>query len=145
MEPIEIIKTKAELEGTCYIELAPGKYQGKHWESTSLFFDEEIFGLIEPIFEKHVPNYDHYSMNDADSTAWVKIIYDLNSLVSSLDSASEFSEILGKVGFIFSGTRDSFQTEFLVKKHELQQLVIELTGWAEEKIGTHGSIAILGI
>ena len=96
MERIEIIKDKSELEGTCYIEVSPGKYQGKHWEETSLFFDEEIFGLIEMIFERNVPGYDHYSMNDANSESWTKVISELKELSVFLWSANKFTDIVGR-------------------------------------------------
>jgi hypothetical protein len=145
MERIEIIKDKSKLEGTCYIELSLGKYQGKHWEQTSLFFDEEVFGYIEMVFEKHVVNYDHYNMNDADSEAWYKIISDLKKLIQLLQSANEFSEILGKVGFVFGSTRDDFQSSFKNSKYELCEMIKDLVNWAELNIKNYGHIAVLGI
>lgn len=145
MERIEIIKDKSELEGTCYIELSLGKYQGKHWEETSLFFDEEIFGLIEMIFERHVPGYDHYSMNDADSESWNKVISELKELSVFLESANKFTDIVGKVGFVFGGTRDYFQNHFQFCKTQLHEMINELVAWAEINIGKHGYIAVLGI
>ncbi|WP_444944351.1 hypothetical protein ACJJIK_04530 [Microbulbifer sp. ZKSA006] len=145
MERIEIVKDKSELEGTCYIELSLGKYQGKHWEETSLFFDEEIFGLIEAIFERNIPGYDHYSMNDADSKSWNKIIAELNELNELLRSARNFNEIIGNVSFVFGGTRDYFQNNFQPCKDQLQEMISELVAWAETHIKEYGHIAVLGI
>lgn len=145
MENIEIIRDKSELEGTCYIELSLGKYQGKHWEDTSLFFDDEVFGLIEIIFEKHIPSYDHYNMNDADSESWSSIISELKELSAFLESANKFTDIVGKVGFIFAGTRDYFQNHFQLCKAQLLKMINELVAWAEINIKKHGYIAVLGI
>ncbi len=145
METIEIIKNKSELDGTGYMELSLGKYEGKHWEETSLFFDEEVFGYIEHIFEKHVPNYDHYEMNDADKLSWQKIIRDLSELSNLLESAIEFNEIVGSIGFIFGGTRDYFQNNFERCRAELLSMINELILWARENIDKYGYIAILGI
>jgi hypothetical protein len=145
MENIEIIRDKSRLEGTCYIELSLGKYQGKHWEETSLFFEEETFGFIEMIFERHVPDYDHYSMNDAGSESWYKIIAELKELEELLNSATEFGDLIGKVGFVFGGTRDYVQNHFQQSKVQLQKMVTELSEWAEINIVKHGHIAILGI
>jgi len=145
MERIEIIKDKSELEGTCYIELSLGKYQGKHWEETSLFFDEEIFGLIEMIFERNVPGYDHYGMNDADAESWKKVISELKELSLFLDSSAKFTDIVGKVDFIFSGTRDFFQNHFQRCKIQLHEMSNELVTWAAINIKKHGHIAVLGI
>jgi len=145
MDSIEIIKDKSDLEGTCYIELSLGKYQGKHWEDSSLFFDEEVFGYIEIIFERHIPSYDHYSMNDADSESWGKIIVELKELSELLVSVNEFNEILSKIGFIYSGTRDYFQNNFQLCKTQLHEMIDELVNWAEVEIKKHRNIAVLGI
>ncbi len=145
MENIEIIRDKSDLEGTCYIELSLGKYQGKHWEETSLFFEEETFGFIEMIFERNIPDYDHYSMNDADSESWLKVIAELKELEALLSSATEFGDLIGKVGFVFGDTRDYFQNHFQQSKAQLQKMIAELSEWAEIHIVKHGHIAILGI
>ncbi len=145
MNNIEIIKNKSDLEGTCYIELSLGKYQGRHWEDTSLFFEEETFGFIEMIFERNVPGYDHFSMNNANSESWYKVIAELKELEALLNTANEFGDIIGKVGFVFGDTRDNFQNNFLQSKTQLQKMVSELAEWAEIHIVKHGHIAILGI
>lgn len=145
MDSIQIIREKSDLEGTCYIELSLGKYRGKHWEETSLFFNEETFGFIETIFERNIPDYDHYSMNDADSESWYRVIADLKELEILLRSATEFDDLIGKVSFFFGDTRDYFQNHFQLCKDQLQQMVSELAEWAEENILKHGHIAILGI
>ncbi|WP_237067923.1 hypothetical protein [Microbulbifer guangxiensis] len=145
MENIEIIKDKSSLEGTCYIELSLGKYKGVHWEETSLFFDEEIFGLIEPIFERNVPGYDHYSMNDADFNAWESIISDLLQLKNTIEQSSDFNDISDQAGFIYSGTRDYFATHYQDCKMKLSVLIEELVNWASINIKQHGYISILGI
>ncbi|KZN70392.1 hypothetical protein [Pseudoalteromonas luteoviolacea] len=145
MENIKIIRDKSDLEGTCYVELSLGKYRGKHWEETSLFFEEETFGFIEMIFERNIPDYDHYSMNDADSESWYKVIAELKELEVLLKSATDFGEIVDKVGFVFGGTRDYFQNHFQLSKEQLQKMVSELAEWAEVNIVKHGHIAILGI
>lgn len=145
MDNIEIIRDKSDLEGTCYIELSLGKYQGKHWEETSLFFEEETFGFIEMIFERNIPDYDHYSMNDADSESWIKIIAELKELEELLNSVTEFGDLIGKVGFVFGGTRDYFQNNFQRSKAQLQEMIAELSEWAEIHIVKHGHIAVLGI
>ncbi|WP_444893315.1 hypothetical protein ACJJIE_01730 [Microbulbifer sp. TRSA001] len=145
MEQIQIIKDRSKLEGTCYIELCLGKYKGKHWDESSLFFDEEVFGLIEVIFERNIPNYNHYCMNDADSNSWGKILTELKELSESLRSANDFNEIIGKVSFVFGGTRDYFQNHFQSCRGQLQEMISELSAWAETNINKYGHIAVLGI
>lgn len=145
MANIEIIKDKSALEGTCYIELSLGRYQGKHWAETSLFFEEETFGFIEMIFERNVPDYDHYSMNNANHESWHNIVIELKELEELLRSANDFADTVGKIGFAFGGTHDYFQNHFEQSKFQLQKMVAELSEWAEVNIKKHGHIAILGI
>jgi hypothetical protein len=145
MEEIAIIRDKSQLEGTCYIEIVPGKYQKKHWQKGSIFFDEEAFGFIEPIFEKFVNGYNHYGMNDASKTEWLKIVNELENLNEILSSATEFDDVLGNVGLMFSGTREKFQKNFEENKKLLIQMNVELVSWIKKVLKTHEHIAVLGI
>jgi len=145
MEKIEIIKDKSQLEGTGYFELSLGKYKRVHWEDTSLFFDEEVFGLIEPVFDRHVAGYDHYDMMDANAEAWNMIIKDLLELKETLDNSQDINDIFNSVGFCFGGTRDYFATHFSQCKSDLSVLIEELVVWASKNIKQHGHIAVLGL
>jgi hypothetical protein len=64
MKEIRIITNKGELEGTCYMEILPGPYREKCWNEGSLFFEEEVFGYLEPIIKRHVETYDHYAFTE---------------------------------------------------------------------------------
>ena len=123
----------------------PGKYQKKHWQEGSLFFDEEAFGFIEPIFERCIGGYNHYSMNDGSKEEWEKIIVELEQLNEILKSSTGFEFLLDKMGFIFNGTRDRFQTNFLESKKLLLRMNEELVAWAKETLKSHNHIAVLGI
>jgi hypothetical protein len=61
MDRIDLIRDAAELEGTAYIELLPGKYGGECWGQHSVFLTEEAFGFFEKTVEKFVPTFDHYA------------------------------------------------------------------------------------
>lgn len=144
MDRIEIIKDKLALEGTCYIELSVGKYQGKHWENTSLFFDEETFAFIEAVFERNIPDYDHYGMNDAGSESWRKIVSELEELNELFSSASEYEDIVSKVS-LPRGCLYYFQYDFQLCKDLLEKMISELITWVEINIEKHACIAVLGI
>lgn len=60
-EKIRLIRDLSELQGTYYFEILPGKYQDKCWNQNSVFMTEEVFGYLEPIFERRAPNFDHYA------------------------------------------------------------------------------------
>ena len=145
MKKIAIIRDQSKLEGTCYLEIVPGKYQKKHWQTGSLFIDEEVFGLIEPIFESFINGYDHYSVNEASKTEWLKIVNELENFNELLRSAKEFEDLFGKIGLIARGTRDKFQNNFEGNKKLLIQMNVELISWIRKVLETHGHITVLGI
>ena len=41
LDDIKIIIDQSEMEGTCYIEVLPGQYKHKCWNSESIYFSEE--------------------------------------------------------------------------------------------------------
>ena len=145
MEKIVIIRDKSALDGTCYVEVVPGKYQKKHWQEGSLFFEEEVFGLIEPIFERNINRYDHYDMNDASKFEWLNIIIELEQLNELLISSDDFNGAIGKVSYIFRDTREWFQKNYEENKHYLISMNKELITWAKTVLKTHDNIAILGL
>ncbi len=113
--PIKIITDKNELEGTCYFEILPGKYKGQCWKDCSIFLDEEVFSLIEPAFERHVPNYDHYAFTDVSKEQWNMILNDLIS--QKLDS----------------------------KREDTKKLIDELTVWVRSQLENEDYLAVLGL
>lgn len=80
MEEIKLIKNKNELEGTCYFEFLPGKYNNQCWQDDSVYLDEETFCLIAHIFEKNLLEYDYYSFMEIEKDQWPLIINDLEIL-----------------------------------------------------------------
>jgi hypothetical protein len=142
---IAFITDLNELEGTCYIEICPGKYRYKHWEPQSLFFDEENFAFIEHIFQKNIEDYDHYAMNDASKEIWKKIIADLKVLTSKLDEVSNFDQLVSIVGFAYDCTKKYFEENFSKAIKQLKKMLLELISWAEATLENHDYIAVLGI
>jgi hypothetical protein len=69
-----IRRSKGELDSTGYVEIAPGKYSGKHWQDGSLFIWGDAFGMAEGILAKHFPEYDHLAMNDIPKHVGTKVI-----------------------------------------------------------------------
>jgi hypothetical protein len=106
---IKVITDKKELKGTDYFEIMPGKYKGTCWKDGSIFFDEEVFTLIEPAFERHVPKYDHYAFTDVSKDQWEKILSDLASIKDQLGKATTPSDLRGIIGELFVSTIDNFE------------------------------------
>lgn len=70
--------------GTEYMEILPGEYKGKYWNSDSAFIQEDEFaGSLGPIFARHTPNFDHYGNTAIGKDQCWAIIDDLKALRSS--------------------------------------------------------------
>jgi hypothetical protein len=145
MDAIRLIRDKAELQGTCYFELLPGEYKGRCWNDGSVFLAEDVFGLIEPVVERHEPAFSHYSFVAIQRPAWERITADLERLAERADRATGVRDLHGEVGFIFSPTEAEFVRDFRANADALARLGRELAAWAREQLREHECVSILGI
>jgi hypothetical protein len=145
MDNIRIIKNKSELEGTVYIELLPGSYNGVCWNEGSIFFEEETFGYLELAMQKHAPEYNRYAFTEIKLDAWLEIIKELQSLKLLLQQAKSVSELRDQVGFIFIGTEKRFAQNLQTNKDALVGVLEELCNWIDAKARAHGCVTVLGL
>jgi len=144
MEKIEIIRDVKSLVGTCYIEINLGKYE-KCWQKTSLYFSEDIFGLIEPVFEKSILSYGHYAFNEIEKKAWFLIIFELQKMKNFVSEAGAIDDLVGKVGFIYRETRAEFQSDFMKHKQELVEMIDDFILWLQQNLKKYDNISVLGL
>ncbi len=142
---IKIITDKNELKGSCYIEILPGSYNGVCWNDASIFFDEEVFGLLEPTIAKHAPTYDHYAFTEIDKSTWFKIILDMKNIQFSLNSYNSPEEIKHHFGFIFKKTEDKFLKHFEANKKDVSLLLSNFTIWLKKQLSDNNVLTVLGI
>lgn len=142
---IEIIRDKNSLEGTGYFEIMAGPYKNKCWNEGSLFLDEEAFGFVEPVFERLVENYDHYSFMEIDAKKGNLILASLKELQVALGESKTFEEIEQKIGFFYRDTAINFQSNFETNRNRLAKMVEELSEWLEDTFQTHQTISLLGL
>lgn len=60
---MNIAKTKSELVGTHYVEIAAGKHEGKHWAADSIYIDIadlEFHKCLYKAFKSSIKNFDEY-------------------------------------------------------------------------------------
>lgn len=145
MDPIRLIRDKAELRGTCYFEFLPGEYKEQCWNDGSVFLAEDVFGLIEPIVARHEPRFDHYSFVNIRTDTWERIIADLERLAARVENASGIGEIAGEVGFIFTTMEAEFARDFRANAGALARLSRDLAGWVREQLRERECVSILGI
>jgi hypothetical protein len=75
---LELITSVNELDGTCYDEFIPGKWLGKHWNPTSVYIDDDAFGLIAWLFEERVPGFNPYGPTEIMRSRIDHVIKGLN-------------------------------------------------------------------
>lgn len=142
--PLSLIRNTAELHGTCYIELLPGKYKGTCWMPGSLFLTEELFGFIEPIVQRHVPAYDHYAFTEISRSAWGSIIVDVHHVAERL-LAVRVPADLPELGYIFQTTRTHLEGNLAPNCTALAHVLLELTKWLGDTLEIDDCVSVLGI
>lgn len=145
LDQIRIIRDKTELDGTAYIELLAGPYKNQCWVEGSLFFDEEVFGYLEPAIERQVPDYDHYSFTEISSDDWARIGSDLGSVWLKLGESSSTAELGDSVGFIFLDSQTKFDANYAANAAALRALIQDVCAWVGDAMKTHGSVTVLGL
>jgi hypothetical protein len=94
----QVHRTK-DFEGTDWVEIGPGTYDGKHWQPGFLYISEENFVPAELIVGRHLPGYDHYAMNNVPRDAGLAIVEDWRRTgVELRSSARQAFEILSVRG-----------------------------------------------
>jgi hypothetical protein len=144
-EKIRLICDLTELQGTCYFEILPGKYQDKCWNQNSVFMTEEVFGYLEPIFERQAPNFDHYAFVEVVKNDWILILADFASLISILEQTHNIHELEGKMEFSCRYSMERFGDNFSLNAIDLIALIRDFSAWVKEQLKSKECISVLGI
>ena len=142
---IELLRDASKLESTCYFEFLPGIYQKECWNKESVFIYYLHIQYIEPILEKFIDGYDHYSFMSVDKTTWQDIIVELNNEKKILNKSNSFDEFTSKLNFSFRDIEDNFTKDFESSKADLMKLINDLVLWIRNTLKHHNKIAILGM
>ena len=145
MSFLRIIKDKAHLKGTAYIELMPGKYKGECWNQGSLFLDEDTFGFFEGIISKHLPEYDHYAFTEVSSSRWQSIVARLKGFAAEVRAARRPADLPSDIYYFMNDTEQRFNEEFSESAQRLQEVTSELAGWLETAAKNNDAVTILGL
>jgi hypothetical protein len=140
-----MITDQSRLDGTCYIEVLPGKYNGTCWNAQSVYFTEEHFGFIERTIVRHCPKYDHYSFTDINKSIWETILAELDRLQSKIRSSSRLADFRNDVDLFFADTEQRFLESESENVKSLQQMLNDFVRWARKTLERHDSIAVLGM
>lgn len=141
---MKIIYNLEELEGSCYIEVLPGKYNGESWNQGSIFFEEEDFGFLETAIKKEFESYDHYAFNVIPKEVWEKIILRFQTIMI-LSNEVPREEIRNHIGFIFQSSESDFTANLEENMNDLIAMIKNFISWIKARLEDHSFISILGI
>jgi hypothetical protein len=139
----EIRRNKNELDSTGYMEIGPGKYSGEHWQDGFLFIWEDAFGMAEGIIAKHLPDYDHFGMNDIPKEIGKEIISEWEECAGQLCSLStEQAQIKLNLGASY---RENLESEISAHCAEVAGMLKELSAECRNYYKNEGHICVLGM
>ena len=138
-----IYRSKHELKSTGYIEVAPGKYSGTHWQEGSLFVWEDAFRMAEGILAKHLTSYDHFSMNDVPKDIGQRVTPEWRRVAARLEEMAA-DEATGAFNLIasYGGRHD---TEVISHRTAIARMLTELADACDEFYSRGDWVCILGI
>lgn len=140
-----MITDQSELEGSCYIEILPGTYQGECWNNGSVFFTEETFAYLEASIEREVPAYDHYGFNVISKQEWARILKRLDVLAALLRERPSMEALKNHVNFFYGDGEEEFRQSYDEHIPWLADLIHEFRTWLREQLEMHEYISVLGI
>ncbi|MCM3183750.1 hypothetical protein EV581_103758 [Bacillus sp. BK006] len=145
-EPIKIIRDLDSLQGTCYVEIKPGKYTGEHWTKESIFFTDETFTYFSSTIEKYYKKYSLWGMSEISRETWKLIVEELENLKLFLMDNPKADELKNHIGFFYlDSTEKKFKENLNQHVSDLVQVISEFQTWITEKSKNNGYISILGI
>lgn len=139
------ITERSSLEGTAYVEVMAGAYSNRCWNDGSLFFEEEIFGYIEPTIEKFESNYDHYAFTQIGMCDWEKIIKALAEIRSGLEVEKFRPVMLERIGFLFIDSKERFTENLKTNCVALSAMISQIEAWTSCNQFGHSCVTIIGL
>ncbi|OED47314.1 hypothetical protein ACH42_03065 [Endozoicomonas sp. (ex Bugula neritina AB1)] len=146
MDNLEVIRDKSKLEASCFIELLPGHYNGKHWGDKSIFILEDSFQqyLSAPI-QLIVSRYDMYECTVVKKAQWIEIIEQYKKLLLKLETAKQLEELKPLLDIYGDHLNILIQQCFDQNIAILKKVISELIEWLQEQLKTKKCISIIGV
>jgi hypothetical protein len=107
--------------------------------------DEDTFGLLEGIVQKHLPDYDHYAFTEVTTERWMPIIARLRAFAEELRAARSPVDLPADIQYFMSDTERQFLADFQGNVQLLYEVSTELVVWLEAQAKRNDTITILGL
>lgn len=130
-----------DFDGTDFFEIGPAQYSGKHWVAGYMFIQEFDFSVAEQALNNHLPNYDHYAMNNVDENSGREIVTEWKSLATELTFE-------GKPAWAILGLESEFEeykTYLEENRTKISQMLAQLASECETFCTEASGFCILGL
>ncbi|WP_245725387.1 hypothetical protein [Pandoraea oxalativorans] len=122
-----------------------GAYTGRCWNDGSLFFEEEVFGYIEPTIAKYKSSFDHYAFTQISMPDWEKILKALTDIRSGLEGETFRPAMLKRIGFLFADSKTRFIENLGTNCVALGSMMSQIEAWTSGNQFGHDCVTILGL
>ncbi|MBB6482285.1 hypothetical protein [Spirochaeta isovalerica] len=137
-----LIRKTEELDGTCYFEFLPGKYQDKCWNSHSVYLTEDSAAFVEDIFHQISNEYDHYSFTELNKEQIQLFLTLIDSRISKMKSTKQYK----LESTIFSEYYYNYlMNDYIKYKKQIITLLFDFKIWLSEIIQSYDRITIMGL
>jgi hypothetical protein len=134
----KLFTNKNELDGTCYFEFLPGKYQNKCWNDNSVFLSEDAVFIFEDLLKKTNESFDHYAFVYYTRN---QINMFENELLNRIEEIKENHEITGE--HFYKNYYKELNESIDEYKEEITKMLGDLIVWL--KSIDENELTVLGI
>ena len=135
-----------DFEGTDWVEVGPGKYDGKHWQPGYLYIWEVDFVPAEVIVGRHLADYDHFAMNDIPRDVGLAIVNDWRQVGAELlGSTRQGLKILSERGNVDMSPLSIDPKSIEANRNQIASMLETLASSCEEFIRDADGFCILGL
>ncbi|WP_422139943.1 hypothetical protein [Endozoicomonas sp. ALC020] len=145
MSDLKIIRNKSELDGTHFVELQPGHFNGKHWSDNSIFIMDDHFSYFDRVIKSAVSRYGFYGYTVIKKSEWLEILELYKKLLVELETATHLSDLKPYVDIYGDGINRLIQQRFDDNMGIFKKTVQELVDWIEEQLKNKKCITIIGL
>ena len=137
---------KIDLQGSCYIEVQPGRHKEEFWKEESVYFTDDTFFLLSNIIHDIEPSFSLWGRTVIHRDNILLIADNLTALTVFLEGVPSPEKVKEKFRLIHLEEENQFATLFLDADYsEHINVLRSFSEWLTLQSKSHSHITILGI
>jgi len=137
---------KQQLQGTCYVEVQPGRHDGEFWKEESVYFTDETFSLFTQTILSYVPSYSMWGKSEVTTETCLLIASELKELAEFLETNPSLQELKERLELQNEPDIERLLTTYQqCGFNKVLNLLHAFSSWLTAQCLTHSHLTILGI